>query len=811
MNKKKQQGSSVVAPLDRLDKAAREKLRKEVLESVPRIEAAQFASFSAVKSEKYLSEWNDNVVVLDVSASRNFNKTLRVNLDEIWVNCEGGLSIFQGVVPLTTFPNLANTVKAFLNDCINTFGNSTDVVSEIHLNFNNLVRFIIWMFRRKGIYQFARLTRPDFEDFAADFRSNHGWAGVLGYEEALADVVKQLKNGELDPDEVLSPYQTAHPYLKRVQFKQGAIEKLTGLPITRTEVPESFREEVAKITAREFKCQVSSKDGVSKMSAYAVFKALNRLYRLPETFDRPRIKPVPNALALAKKNATMQHEERTKNLRLEDAIALFNESVRWIYDYAPHILPLLNKYREILEHYSNLSNAWASRKVNEDEELKQYITKTLEASPIPFRGIVNGRRAPDYDERHCPSITDLIQHMMTACFIMIATNHGRRLNEIIGVNQLPYGLYFGCIHEKSESPARYIDIYIEKTVKDWCSFYVNQLVIDAVKLLEEISQVFRPLFTPRKTYKDDINAARHDKLFVWHYLTPLGFEYVPISYNFRAASTKFYRRAGVTDLDLDHRAHPFRRFFALLYFYRYDNPKLLALQHHLWHLDPGMTVVYISDPPMRREADRIEVLYRKRVEQHTKEEMALLNDVRSEMFHDTVDEILQGKRNGGNWPKIVTGLYRILANRGTFDGKSLHEQAELTAKGLEKRGYGRIPFENGGCNNGDNRLTRKKSACHSEDDDFSHLEDASPVKCHQCIHHDSGETNIHFMEAERRRMRDQTLDYGLPVYVRKAAEREFSLLDKVIDSEEKLSLENRRFLSTVVDTFALTHAEVPHG
>lgn len=775
------------------------------------MEAAQLASFRANKSEKYLSEWDNNVVVLRVSANKNSNKTMRINLDEIWVNCEGGLSIFQGIVPLTTFPNLANTVKAFLNDCVNTFGNSTKAVSEIHQNLNNLIRFIIWMFRRKGVYQLARLTRPDFEDFAADFRSNHGWAGVLGYEEALADLVKQLKNDELDPAMLLSPMLTIQRCIKGVQFKEGAIEKLTGLPITRTEVSQRFREKVAQITGREFICQARSQDGVSMMSAYSVFKALNRLYRLPETFDCPRIKPVPNALALAKKNATVRHQERTKNLRLEDAIALFDESARWIYDYAPHILPLLNKYREKLEHYSHLSDHWAPRKLSEDEELDQLVTKALQTSPLPFRRIVANARTPGHDDTNCPSIDELVQHTMTACFIMIATNHGRRLNEIIGVNQLPYGLYFGCIKEQAGSPVRHIDIYIEKTVKDWCSFYVNQLVIDAVKLLEEISQVFRPLFTPRKTYQDNVIAARHDKLFVWRYLTPLGFENAPFSYFFKAASTKFYRRAGVTDLELDHRAHPFRRFFALLYFYRYDNPKLLALQHHLRHLDPGMTVVYLSDPPVRREADRIEVLYRKRVDEHTKEEMALLNDVRSEMFHDTVYEILSGKRHGGHWPKTVTGLYRILANRGTFDGKSLREQAELTAKGLEKRGYGRIPFENGGCNNGDNRLTRKISACHSEDDDFCHLEEAGPAKCLQCVHHDSGETNIHFMEAERRRLRDQTLDYELPVYVRKAAEQELSLLNKVIASEKKLSLENRRFLSTIVDTFALTHAEAPHG
>lgn len=794
-----------------LDECQKNKYRESVLEECSTVSKKQLDDLDCMKSKGYLSDWSDNQVVIDVKVDRRKEDTKTWNLDEIRLRCGGPLSIFEGLLPITHFPNLTLLAKVYLNDLDNTFKKSTKKVSDITQNFNHLIRFLSWMFQKKGVYRVSRLTRSDFEDFLTDFENCKGWDGLFDVEADLREVINTLDRGDISIKDVCSSWDYSGN--QQVIIRDNFLEKTLGIPVKPEQAPGWFYDELLKFHDSKFnndhrQLKDKTKDCVTYMEAYSVIKALNRLYNLPPDFDKAIIKPFPNAHKRAQKiSGNTIGGGRTLNLTLDDAIKLFKESLAWIYDYQAGVMAILLAYRQRLEELSRelqeYSDKWVTQQLSNDLTLKQRVGKLCLQYGLPFKGVVLDRRSLAYNEKDNPCVDELIRNTMTACFIMIATNHGRRLNEVIGQGNLPYGFYFGCIKvDKSISELNLCDIYVEKTVKDWCTFYVNKLVKDAVNVMEEMSQIFRPLFTDKKALECDIKNARKDKLFTFKTLTPTSFNKDSVSYRYSANSEAFLRRAGVKDLRFDHRSHPFRRFFALLYFYRFDNPKLLALQHQLRQFDPGMTVVYVTDPVFREDADKIENIYRNRIEEHTKSELEELEDVRGEAFLENVLQILKGEKIGGNWPRIVLSLYKVLSQKLWFNEKSLNEQAGIVGEKLLGRGYQRTAYEHGGCNNGDNDRTRRMSKCYREEDGFRHNEDASPNQCQSCIHHDSGESNICLLKEQADELREQSEDYRTPLVVRRAAKDELRLLERVIEAEKALAEQNREFFRSLVGNFA---------
>jgi len=392
---------------------------------------------------------------------------------------------------------------------------------------------------------------------------------------------------------------------------------------------------------------------------------------------------------------------------------------------------------------------------------------------------------------------------MTACFIIVATNHGRRLNEIIGSRQLPYGLYFGCINESKDSPEiKLIDIYIEKTLQDWGSFNVNKLVVDAVKCLEDLSQFFRPLSTDSKQYQPTLDLRRKDKLFSYRLFTEDGFKGKPFSYSYQAASSIFLKRAGIKNMELDHRGHPFRRFFALLYYNRYDMPDLMAISNHLCHLDPGTTHIYLEDPVMRIAAEKIEELFGSRILEDAKQMDSEMEDVRSEMFASTVLEILKGERSGGTWPQVVLRVYKIMSESVEFKELDLNHKSYAISGALMDENYIRWPFPHGGCNVGGNQISLAEAPCRRKDENHPHMEDASPELCSKCSHFDCSLLNIQFLTDSSEMHRRVEEDYSKPTFLRIANKKARESLDRVIKTELALIKENKMMIHSLVGDFA---------
>ena len=158
-----------------------------------------------------------------------------------------------------------------------------------------------------------------------------------------------------------------------------------------------------------------------------------------------------------------------------------------------------------------------------------------------------------------------------ACFAVIAGLSARRIGEIMDLGA-------GCTVVDMDGH-HWIRIYIEKTLRTYEQMPVPAAVHQAVQCLEEISAEAR-----EETGDDSL----------WQYRSRYQSRCVRLHPN--AELNNLSRFLG-GDLHERWRFHPhqFRRFFAMLYSWRYESGDVAALAHHLRHFNLEMTRQYVTD------------------------------------------------------------------------------------------------------------------------------------------------------------------------------------------------------------------------
>lgn len=172
-----------------------------------------------------------------------------------------------------------------------------------------------------------------------------------------------------------------------------------------------------------------------------------------------------------------------------------------------------------------------------------------------------------------------ILHMATACWIVIAAFTARRDEEIDDLRA-------DCIRGDKES-GWWLHAYIEKTLqrKEWIP--VPELVVRAIEVLKGISA-------------DARRETDSDRLFQWMDESGAVVQFdvgrrldefaalveVPLFQQGRSLSTPWHWHP-----------HQFRRFFAVLYFYRFEGATIEVLSHYLRHFSLEMTKRYVTQDP----------------------------------------------------------------------------------------------------------------------------------------------------------------------------------------------------------------------
>lgn len=172
-----------------------------------------------------------------------------------------------------------------------------------------------------------------------------------------------------------------------------------------------------------------------------------------------------------------------------------------------------------------------------------------------------------------------VLRLATACWIIIAAFTARRDEEIDDLRN-------GCLRGDDKS-GWWLHVYIEKTLqrKEWIP--VPVLVARAVEILTSISASAR-------------QENGTDQLFQW--LSPDG-DSVRLDVGRHlddfatAVQVPLHRPRGSPAAVWHWHPHQFRRFFAILYFYRFEGASIEALSHHLRHFSLEMTRRYVTQDP----------------------------------------------------------------------------------------------------------------------------------------------------------------------------------------------------------------------
>ena len=141
----------------------------------------------------------------------------------------------------------------------------------------------------------------------------------------------------------------------------------------------------------------------------------------------------------------------------------------------------------------------------------------------------------------------------------------------------------GCIKRRFDD--LYIEMFIPKTLRRYDQLPTVEIVERAVKVLEELSESAR-----RETGSDHIlqfrgikNAGLKPQSFRWESVVDDFVEWIGLE-------------AEVDGERFNFSEHQFRRFFAMMYFYKYDKKyQLNSLMRFMRHLDWNMTTIYLSE------------------------------------------------------------------------------------------------------------------------------------------------------------------------------------------------------------------------
>lgn len=260
--------------------------------------------------------------------------------------------------------------------------------------------------------------------------------------------------------------------------------------------------------------------------------------------------------------------------------------------------------------------------------------------------------------------------------------------EVTGEDDRPWGVYAGCVSRSDPFVEAYeIDMYIEKTWRDWRKMPANRITADVVSVLERL-RVAMP--GPAMRVSDDVSERRKNKLFVFPTQTHDRNAELA-EYRFSKHSDTLFKEAKVDPKW--RRTHQFRRLFALLYMYRHDHPSLQALSEMLCHLDIECTRTYVTDASMVAEAERIAVLYRCQDEAPLEE----LAEARREYAEEQIRAMLTSAEAGGTLTRRVRRWVKALVSKVEFDADDLERALAAVRTKMDKRGYSPESYPHGIC------------------------------------------------------------------------------------------------------------------
>jgi len=167
----------------------------------------------------------------------------------------------------------------------------------------------------------------------------------------------------------------------------------------------------------------------------------------------------------------------------------------------------------------------------------------------------------------------------TACWILIAAFTARRDDEIDDLRE-------SCLRGDDES-GWWLNTYVGKTLQRMEWIPVPSIVARAVQLMSAISAAARQMTGHNTIFQYVSEDGQATRLDVGRHLDVFA----------ELAKVPPHCPPGSPAIAWHWHPHQFRRFFAILYFYRFEDATLEALSHHLRHFSLEMTKRYVTMDP----------------------------------------------------------------------------------------------------------------------------------------------------------------------------------------------------------------------
>lgn len=441
---------------------------------------------------------------------------------------------------------------------------SPDCTACVHVSrIRSLQAFICWL-SGHGIRSQRRVKKEHFESYAEHI--------AYGMEVALQvpdKVFAAVKDAILNNEEL--PMNSGGVFLRR------DVHAMAGTRLIFSEhTKHPYTSNVLKWFENKFKhdfdvsalVDVTVEDVLDDMDAIPTKRTVQDIHRklLPMeeiwewqgymTESSFGLNPYP--IGSSKKAAQLGiPAKRTKSIPPKVAFAFLEESVKWVLDYSDTIIDLYNENANpAISELALKKEGLHVRRINDARYLasRKYRTVTVEG---------------------------LVRMLAASCFAVIAALTARRKEEI-------FDLGLGCCEPRDDG-AFWLTSYIEKTSQRYDLCPVPGVVDKAIKTLERLSKGARKISGSDSLWQYIARDGGVIDLIVTDGLNDL--------YDFFVLE-----RTGV---EWNFTPHQFRRFFALVYYYRYEGAYIGALSYHLRHFNIEMTKRYITDDDFMKEMNEV--------------------------------------------------------------------------------------------------------------------------------------------------------------------------------------------------------------
>lgn len=275
--------------------------------------------------------------------------------------------------------------------------------------------------------------------------------------------------------------------------------------------------------------------------------------------------------------------QRTRNVPVSSAFNLLSDASDQLFEFAK----LAIEYQKLLID----SNDWGEAELPMiNTGVKEYVDKErnkrirTEAAKIASQLGIKKHHNANLDAPSMQDVKNVVKHTVSAIVIILLAFTGRRDTEI-------KRLKMDCLSEAKEGLMSFgettksedlISVYVAKTEKKYDTFPTNNLIIKAVEVMRSIAE---------------LSSESTGKTVLFQmYQTGHGHG----SCNNFGRLIKAFASLTKNDVDssgrqIDYACHQFRRFFAILFYWRYGAKDIYSLSSYLGHFSLEMTKVYITE------------------------------------------------------------------------------------------------------------------------------------------------------------------------------------------------------------------------